>query len=91
MTMESNPLDDVFRLRTRTRENEILRHSGYVSLAQSVIEQAWLDARVNTLDADSDKARQWLQTPSMLLEMWCALAGIPCESIMAKARREFGG
>lgn len=88
--MEARPLNDVFRVAPQGQNNKALQHSGYVTLANAVIEQAWHDAKKNTLKADSDAARKWLMNESVMLSLWCAVAGVRSSVIRAKAKEEFG-
>lgn len=87
--MEASSLNDVFSLAPRRHSNKALKHSGYVKLANAVLKQAWKDARKNTLKNDSKKAREWLMERSVLLELWCSVAGVSCTQVMAKAKVEF--
>lgn len=89
--LKASSVDDVMRWVPDRRSNPVLRHSGYEKLAGAVLEQAWEDARKNTLKARSKQARQWLQERSLLLELWCSVAGVSCSRIISKATEEFGG
>ncbi len=62
---------------------------GCQMLAGAVIEQAWRDAHKQC--RRMDEAREFLLSPSSLLEHWSHQAGMSQTYVLEKARKEFCG